>query len=216
MYTQKQRGNRHGPAEFFADHLWCYGSGMPSPEEVTQLLAEWGRGSQAALDRLMPLVYAELHRMASRYMSRQNAGHTLQPTALINEAYVRLASDEGREWENRAHFFSVAAMSMRHVLVDHARGRRATKRGSGTPLLSLDEAIVISDERTADIIALDDALSELAKLNQRQSEVVELRYFGGLTVEETAQVTKMSPETVIRDWRAAKAWLYSQLSQNSV
>jgi RNA polymerase sigma factor (TIGR02999 family) len=189
---------------------------MPSPEEVTQLLAEWGRGSQAALDRLMPLVYAELHRMASRFMGAQKPGHTLQPTALINEAYVRLASDDGREWENRAHFFGVAAMSMRHVLVDHARNRRATKRGSGTPLLSLDEAIVISDERTADIIALDDALSELAKLNKRQSEVVELRYFGGLTVEETAQVTKTSPETVGRDWRAAKAWLYSQLSQRSV
>jgi RNA polymerase sigma factor (TIGR02999 family) len=188
---------------------------MPPPEEVTQLLAEWGRGSQAALDRLMPLVYAELHRMASRFMGAQKPGHTLQPTALINEAYVRLASDDGREWENRAHFFGVAAMSMRHVLVDHARGRRATKRGSGTPLLSLDEAIAISDERTAEIIALDDALSELAKLNKRQSEVVELRYFGGLTVEETAQVTKTSPETVGRDWRAAKAWLYSQLSQRS-
>jgi RNA polymerase sigma factor (TIGR02999 family) len=190
--------------------------GMPSPEEVTQLLAEWGRGSQAALDRLMPLVYAELHHMASRFMGAQKPGHTLQPTALINEAYVRLASDDGREWENRAHFFGVAAMSMRHVLVDHARGRRATKRGSGTPLLSLDEAIAISDERTAEIIALDDALSELAKLNKRQSEVVELRYFGGLTVEETAQVTKTSPETVGRDWRAAKAWLYSQLSQRSL
>jgi RNA polymerase sigma-70 factor, ECF subfamily len=184
-------------------------------DEVTQLLAEWGKGSQAALHRLMPLVYVELHRMASRYMSRQNAGHTLQPMALINEAYVRLASGDGREWVNRAHFFSVAAKSMRHVLVDHARARRATKRGSGTPLLSLDEAIVISDERTVEIIALDDALSALAELNQRQSDVVELRYFGGLTVEETAQVKKMSPETVLRDWRAAKAWLYSQLSQRS-
>jgi len=188
---------------------------MPSPEEVTQLLAEWGRGSQAALDQLMPLVYAELHRMASRFMSTQNVGHTLQPTALINEAYVRLASDDGRQWENRAHFFSVAAKSMRHVLVDYARSRRATKRGSGAPLLPLDETIVISDERTVGIIALDDALAELARLNQRLSEVVELRYFGGLTVEETAHVTKRSPETIMRDWRAAKAWLHSQLSQCS-
>ena len=188
---------------------------MASQEEVTQLLAEWGKGNQAALARLMPLVYVELHRMASRYMGTQNVGHTLQPTALINEAYIRLASDDGREWVNRAHFFSVAAKSMRHVLVDHARERRASKRGSGTPLLSLDEAIVISDERTVEIIALDDALSELAQLNQRQSDVVELRYFGGLTVEETAQVQKMSPETVLRDWRAAKAWLYSQISQRS-
>jgi RNA polymerase sigma factor (TIGR02999 family) len=188
---------------------------MRSQEEVTELLAEWGKGSQAALEQLMPLVYIELHRMARRYMGSQNAGHTLQPTARINEAYIRLASDDGREWANRAHFFSVAAKSMRHVLVDHARGRRATKRGSATPLLSLDEAIVISDERTAEIIALDDALSELAQLNQRQSDVVELRYFGGLTVEETAQVKKVSPETVLRDWRAAKAWLYSQLSQPS-
>jgi RNA polymerase sigma factor (TIGR02999 family) len=188
---------------------------MTSQEEVTELLAEWGKGSQEALDRLMPLVYVELHRMASRYMATQNAGHTLQPTALINEAYVRLASDDGREWESRAHFFSVAAKSMRHVLVDYARSRHATKRGSGTPLVSLDEAIVISDERTVEIIALDDALAELAKLNQRQSDVVELRYFAGLTVEETAKVTKMSPQTVMRDWRAAKAWLYSQLSQRS-
>jgi RNA polymerase sigma-70 factor, ECF subfamily len=188
---------------------------MPSQEEVTELLAEWGKGSQAALERLMPLVYAELHRMASRYMGSQHAGHTLQPTALIHEAYIRLASDDGREWANRAHFFSVAAKSMRHVLVDHARSRRATKRGSATPLLSLDEAIVVSDERTDEIIALDDALSDLAQLNQRQSEVVELRYFGGLTVEETAQVKNVSPETVQRDWRAAKAWLYSQLSQRS-
>jgi len=174
-----------------------------------------GKRSQAALDRPMPFIYAEPHRMASRFMFNQNAAHTLQPTALINEAYVRLASDDGREWENRAHFFGVAAMSMRHVLVDHARGGQAKKRGNGTPLLSLDESVVISNERTAEIIALDDALAELAKLNQRQSDVVELRYFGGLTVEETAQVMKTSPETVTRDWRAAKAWLYSQLSQRS-
>jgi len=153
--------------------------------------------------------------MASRYMATQSVGHTLQPTALINEAYVRLASDDSREWVNRAHFFGVAAKSMRHVLVDHARGGQAKKRGNGTPLLSLDESVVISNERTAEIIALDDALAELAKLNQRQSDVVELRYFGGLTVEETAQVMKTSPETVTRDWRAAKAWLYSQLSQRS-
>jgi RNA polymerase sigma factor (TIGR02999 family) len=188
---------------------------MTSPQEVTQLLTDWGEGNQAALDRLMPLVYAELHRMASRYMGMQNPGHTLQPTALIHEAYVRLAGDDERQWKNRAHFFGVAAKSMRHILVDHARTHQATKRGGGRHAVALDEAVVVSDERMAEIVALDDVLADLAKLNPRQSEVVELKYFGGLSAEETTEVLKVSPETVMRDWRAAKAWLYAQLSQPS-
>src|SRR3954469_4074355 len=151
---------------------------MATPQEVTQLLIEWGNGNQGALDQLMPLVYAELHRMASRYMARQAPLHTLQATALIHEAYVRLAADSGRQWENRAHFFRIAAKAMRHILVDHARAQAAAKRGGEKRAVALDEAIVISGERMASIVALNDALTDLTKLNPRQSEVVELRYFG--------------------------------------
>jgi len=160
----------------------------------------------------MPLVYAELRRMARRYMSMQNRGHTLQATALIHEAYVRLIGDSDKQWANRAHFFGVAAKSMRHVLVDHARSHRTAKRGGPRSALPLDEAAVISGERREEILALDDALTDLAKLNARQSSVVELRYFGGLSVEETAEALHVSPETVMRDWRAAKAWLYKELA----
>jgi len=184
---------------------------MTSPQ-VTQLLIEWGKGNEAARDQLMPLVYGELHRMASRYMGTQNPGHTLQTTALIHEAYFRLTGDDGKHWNNRAHFLAVAAKSMRHILVDHARAHQAEKRGGERNPVALDEAIAISGERAAEIVALDDALSDLAKLNPRQSEVVELKYFGGLSVEETAETVGVSPETVMRDWRAAKAWLYKQLS----
>ena len=185
---------------------------MGSPLEVTQLLLDYGQGNQAALDQLLPLVYAELHRMASYYMSRQNPAHTLQTTALIHEAYVRLTGDSLKACGNRAHFFGVAAKSMRHVLVDHARAHRRTKRGGEKRAVPLDDAVVVSGERLPEIVALDDALTDLAKLHPRQSEVVELRYFGGLSVEETAETLKISPETVMRDWRAAKAWLYRQLS----
>jgi RNA polymerase sigma factor (TIGR02999 family) len=186
---------------------------MASPQEITQLLIEWSEGSQEALGRLMPLVYAELHRMASRYMAAQPSGHTLQTTALIHEAYLRLARDSDRHWQNREHFFRVAAKSMRQVLVDHARGQLAAKRGGKHQELPLDEGIIISGERLASMVALDDALTDLAKLNPRQTEVVELRYFAGFNVEETADALKVSPETVMRDWRAAKAWLHIQISQ---
>ncbi len=184
---------------------------MASQQEVTQLLIDWGRGNQGALDQLMPLVYAELHRMARRHMASQNPAHTLQTTALIHEAYVRLAVDAGRQWENRAHFFRIAAKAMRHVLVDHARGQLAAKRGGDKRDLVLEEGMTVSSERIAAIVALDDALADLMKLNPRQGEVVQLKYFGGLNVEETADVLKISPETVMRDWRAAKAWLHLQL-----
>jgi RNA polymerase sigma-70 factor (ECF subfamily) len=188
---------------------------MASPAEVTQLLHEYGKGNQAALAQLFPLVYVELHRMAHRYMGQQNPAHTLQTTALIHEAYLRLAGDSPREWENRAHFFRVAAKSMRHVLVDHARAHQTTKRGGEKRAMPLDEAAIVSGERLAEIVALDDALTDLAKLHPRQSEVVELKYFGGLSLEETAEILQVSPETVMRDWRAAKVWLYRQLSGSS-
>jgi len=185
---------------------------MASPSEVTQLLAECSSGNQAALDELLPLVYAELHRMARRYMGRENPAHTLQPTALIHEAYFRLSGLPPKKWENRAHFFGVAAQSMRHVLVDHARARQSDRRGGEKRFVPLDESRVVSGERAAEIVALDDALADLGKLHPRQSKVVELKYFGGLSVEETAEALQVSPETVMRDWRAAKAWLHRRLS----
>jgi RNA polymerase sigma factor (TIGR02999 family) len=183
----------------------------PSPQDVTQWLIAWSQGDQAALDRLMPLVYDELHRMAKRHMARQQPGHTLQTTALIHEAYLRLVGQPAKQWQNRAHFFAVAAQAMRHVLVDYARSRGYQKRGGGARAVSLDEAAIVSHERAAELIALDEALTDLAALHPRQSQVVELRFFGGLSVEETAEVLKVSPDTVMRDWRMAKAWLYNQL-----
>ena len=185
-----------------------------SPQQVTRLLKEWGDGNQAALHQLMPLVYAELHKMARRYMIQQSPGHTLQTTALIHEAYVRLAGGPGKRWDNRAHFFGVAAKAMRHDLVDHARATASAKRGGAARAVRLDEGVVATRERMAGLIALDDALTDLAKLHPRQSEVVELRFFGGLSVEETAGVLKVSPETVMRDWRAAKAWLHRELERS--
>ena len=184
---------------------------MASPSEVTQLLAEYSEGNEAALDQLLPLVYAELHRMAQRYMRTENPAHTLQTTALIHEAYVRLTGLSPNKWQNRAHFFGVAARSMRHVLVDHARARRRERRGGEKRCIALDESLAVSGERLAGIVALDDALTDLAELHPRQSKVVELKYFGGLTVEETAEALQVSPETVMRDWRIAKAWLYRHL-----
>ena len=186
---------------------------MASSQEVTRLLIAWSHGEQAALDQLMPLVYAELRRMAGRFMHAQSPSHTLQTTALIHEAYLRLAGDSPRQWENRTHFFRVAAKAMRQVLVDHARARQALRRGGHEHrAIALNEAVVIPDNRVAETVALDDALTELAKLSPRQSQIVELRYFGGFDVGETAEALSISPETVMRDWRAAKAWLYSQLS----
>ncbi len=186
-----------------------------APQEVSQLLRAWGDGDQTALDRLMPLVYEELRRMARRYMDRQQAGHTLQTTALIHEAYLRLVDQQEVQWQNRAHFFGVAARAMRSILVDYARTRQAVKRGGEVHLVSLDEAAVVSTERTADLVALDDALESLAAFDRRKCQVVEIRYFGGLTVEETAEVLKVSPETVARDWRLARTWLLRELSKTA-
>jgi RNA polymerase sigma factor (TIGR02999 family) len=183
-------------------------------QEVSQLLRAWSGGDQTALNRLVPLVYAELRRMARRYMGRQQAGHTLQTTALINEAYLRLVDKREAQWQNRAHFFGVAAKVMRSILVDYARAQQAAKRGGEFHLISLDEAATVSMERTAEIVALNDALDGLAAFDKRKSQVVEMRYFGGLTVEETAEVLKVSPETVARDWRLARTWLLRELSKS--
>ena len=180
--------------------------------EVTKLLESWSSGKQEALDELMPLVYQELRRMAKKYMNSQPSKHTLQTTALIHEAYLKLADNRGKNWQNRAHFFAVAAQAMRHILVDHARLHKAEKRGGDTQIVSLEEAAIISDERAAEIVALDEAIENLSKVEERKSRVVELRYFGGLSVEETAEVLKISPETVMRDWRFAKTWLLRELS----
>ncbi len=186
----------------------------PSFGEVTQLLRDWSSGDQAALGKLMPLVYDELRRMAKRYMGRQPPGCTLQTTALIHEAYLRLGAQQGKRWQNRTHFFAVGAQAMRHVLVDYARTRHRAKRGSGERAVSLDEAAVLSDELATELVAVHEALEELAALHPRQSQVVELRFFGGLTVEEAAEVLKVSPETIMRDWRMAKAWLHRALGRS--
>jgi RNA polymerase sigma factor (TIGR02999 family) len=186
----------------------------PSPQEITRLLQEWSDGDSAALDKLLPLVYQELRRMARRYMGQQQPGHTLQTTALIHEAYLRLVGQEEKRWENRAHFYGVAAQAMRHILVDYARARHTAKRGGEARAVSLEEAAIVSDERAAELVALDDALETLARLSPRQSRVVELRYFGGLSVAETAEVLKISPDTVMSDWSQAKAWLYRTLNRN--
>lgn len=186
---------------------------MVLPDGITQLLHEWSSGNQASLDELVPLVYDELHRMARRYFTRQQAAHVLQPTALLNEAYSRLvAGGVGREWKDRAHFFRAAAQAMRHVMIDYARAQRSTKRAGQHIDVELDESLAVSPARIASVVALDDALADLEILNRRQAEVVELRYFGGLTAEETAEALGVAPETVLRDWRAAKAWLHVQLS----
>lgn len=181
-------------------------------KDVTNLLAAWSGGDAAALGELMPLVYDELRRMAKRYMNSQPSGHTLQTTALIHEAYLKLADKREKNFANRAHFFAVAANAMRHILVDHARSRQTEKRGGAAQIISLENAPVVSDERAAEIVRLDDALKNLAAADERKSQVVELRYFGGLSVEETAEVLKISPETVMRDWRFAKTWLLRELS----
>ncbi|MBS1797634.1 MAG: sigma-70 family RNA polymerase sigma factor [Acidobacteria bacterium] len=181
-------------------------------QDVTRLLEEWSDGDDGALEKLIPLVYEELHRMAKRYMNSQPSEHTLQTTALIHEAYLKLADQPERRFANRAHFFAVAAHAMRHILVDHARSRAADKRGGATRPISLDDAALVSVERASEIIALDDALERLAAVDERKSRVVELRYFGGLSVEETAETLKVSPETVARDWRFAKTWLLRELS----
>jgi RNA polymerase sigma factor (TIGR02999 family) len=185
----------------------------PAPQEVTQLLIAWGSGDQDALEKLIPLVYDDLRRLARNYMHREPAGHTLQTTALIHEAYLRLIEQKDVKWQNRAHFFAISAQLMRRILVSMARARQAHKRGGEARQVSLDEALVISEERAEEWVALDEALDALAALDPRRSRVVELRYFGGLSVEETAEVLKISPDTVMREWKRAKAWLYSELSK---
>jgi len=181
-------------------------------QEVSQLLRAWGEGDQTAFEKLMPLVYEDLRRMARRHMGRQGPGHTLQTTALIHEAYLRLVDQKEARWQNRTHFFAVAARAMRQILVDYARARHAAKRGGEAVVVSLDEAVAPSDERSAELLALNDALESLAAIDHRKCQVVELRYFGGLSVEETAEVLKVSPETVARDWRMARAWLRHEIS----
>jgi len=185
----------------------------PSPHEVTQLLLDWSNGNQAALDKLMPLVDRELHRLAHHYMRRENPGHTLQTTALVNEAYLKLVDQKQVHWKNRAHFFALAAELMRRILVDRARRRQSAKRGGGAYKISLDEAMIVSPKRDADLIALDEVLNRLAAMDPRKSKVVELRFFGGLSVEETAEALHISAVTVMREWRMAKAWLYNSLNE---
>ncbi len=184
----------------------------PSPPQVTQLLQNWGEGDQAALDQLIPLVYAELHRLAKHYMRRERPDHTLQTSALINEAYLRLV-DQKVSWKNRAHFFGVAAQLMRRILVDHARAHHRAKRGGDQPRVSLDVAADVPQDRTADLVAMDDALTTLATIDPRQSRIVELRFFGGLTIEETAEVLGVSHTTVENEWTMARAWLVREMSK---
>lgn len=180
--------------------------------EITQLLQAWRQGDERALDKLTPRVYRELHRAARLCMSQEPNGRTLQTTALINELYLRLAELKPINWQNRAHFFALCARQMRRILTDQARARQSHKRGGGANAVSLDEAVAISPEPAADLVAVDDALNQLAKVDDRKSQVVVMRFFGGLSVEETAEVLKVSPETVARDWRLAKAWLMRELS----
>lgn len=184
---------------------------MCSQHQITVLLEQWGEGDPQALEKLTPLVYGELHRLASRYLRRERSDHTLQSTALVNEAYLKLVGQHSMRWQNRAHFFGIAAQLIRRILVDHARSRFAEKRGSSAPKLSLEEVPEAVAVRELDLVALDDALDDLAKIDPRQSRVVELRFFAGLSVEETAEVMQMSPATVKREWTAAKAWLFRQL-----
>ncbi|MGB6690665.1 MAG: sigma-70 family RNA polymerase sigma factor [Terracidiphilus sp.] len=185
----------------------------PSANQITQLLQSWSDGDEHAIEKLMPLVYDELHRMARRYMSGENPGHTLQATALVNEAYLRLVYASQANWQNRAHFFAVCAQVMRRILVDWARSRQAQKRGSDMPVLELNEALAVPAKTGTDLVAIDDALKALALVDPRKSQIVELRFFGGLNVEETAEVVKVSPQTVHRDWKLAKSWLRRELSR---
>ena len=175
------------------------------------MLRAWRDGDARALERLAPVVYDELHRLARRYMRGERPGHSLQTTALVNEAYMRLVGYERIEWQNRAHFFAVSAQLMRRILVEHAR-RHNLKRGGGVPHVSLDEAALVGGDRAADLVALDDAMNTLAELDPRKAQVVEMRFFGGLSVDETADVLKVSAATVMRDWSTAKAWLYRELA----
>jgi RNA polymerase sigma-70 factor, ECF subfamily len=190
----------------------CIAMSETSTTQITQLLLDCGKGDKAALDQLLPLVYAELHRLANHYMRRERPDHTLQTSALINEAYIRLI-DANVSWESRTHFFGIAARLMRQILVDHARTRKQAKRGGGQHKTSLSEALEIDNPEAADIIALDEALNSLAKIDMQQSRIVELRFFGGMTIEETAKMLTISHATVERDWQMARAWLRREMTK---
>src|SRR5215475_2917655 len=181
---------------------------MEEPQEVTMLLAAWSHGDEAARDELIPLVYDELRRLAAYYMTREPAGHSLQATALVHEAYLRLVDQRRVQWQGRTHFFAIAAQMMRRILVDYARGSHCAKRGGGAQPVSLDNATIVSPEKAADLVALDDALNQLATIAPRKSQVVELRYFGGLSMQEIAEMLGVSEVTIQRDWTTAKAWLF--------
>jgi RNA polymerase sigma-70 factor, ECF subfamily len=186
----------------------------PAPENVTLLLSELQNGDQEAASKLMPLVYNELRRLAGGYMRRERPEHTLQATALVHEAYLKLVQQRSVDWQGKAHFFGIAAQLMRRILIDHARGHLREKRGGAKPVVPLDEALVFSAGQSAEMVRLDEALERLAKLDPRQSKIVELRFFGGLSVEESAEFLGISPKTVKRDWSVAKAWLLGELRQN--
>ena len=181
--------------------------------ELTQLLIDWSKGDESAPDRLFPLVYADLKRMARRYLRKEASGHTLQTTALVNEAYLRLVDQQRVGWQNRTHFYAIAATVMRRILVDHARRHARLRRGGGTGTISLEEVATLTDERASELIALDEALRNLAEVDLRRSQVVEMRFFGGLSNAEIAEVLKVAPNTVIRDWNMARAWLYRELNR---
>jgi len=184
----------------------------PTSHQVTELLAAWGKGDEAARDQLMSLVYDELHRLAHGYMRRESPGHTLQTSALVNEAFVRLVDQKKVQWQSRAHFYAIAAQMMRRILVDYARGRNYAKRGGGAIQVSLEESLVVSDERTTEVVNVHEALERLAEFDARKSQIVELRFFGGLSIDETAEVLSVSPGTVMRDWTLAKAWLRREMT----
>lgn len=186
-----------------------------SQSDITALLLDWGKGDKEALDKLIPLVYEELRQMAHQFMRRERPGNTLQSSALINEAYIRLVDYKRMQWQDRAHFFAVAAQAMRRILVERARSRRRDKRGGAAQKVSLDEATDLGAERAADLIALDHALTRLSAIDARKGQVVELRYFGGLNIDEAAEVLGVSSPTVQREWRAAKAWLYRTISEGA-
>jgi len=188
---------------------------IPQPKEITQLLVDWTGGNKAALDQLMPLVYKELRRLASSYLRRERRDHTLNSVGLVNEAYLRLVDYSNLRWQDRAQFFGLAAQLMRRILIDHARSHRYAKRGGGAHKVSLDDAAVLTEERAADLVALDDALTSLAEFDPRKSQVVELRFFGGLSIDETAEVMKISSMTVQREWRWAKAYLHREISKTN-
>ena len=189
----------------------------PTPRnDVTELLVAWSNGNQAARDQLMGVVYDELHRLARRYMRRESPGHTLQTSALLNEAFLRLVDQKNVQWQNRAHFFGIAAQMMRRILVDYARSRNYEKRGGGMRALSLDEALIVSDARNEEVVNVHEALERLTEFDSRKGQIVELRFFGGLSIEETAEVLGVSPGTVMRDWTLAKAWLRREMSPEPV